>query len=181
MHLMNFFLRDTTICLSLLLISSLSYAEETKSTINAQDLLKKTLEDTSRLEAIIDKEQALYASQPRRHFVSAKEREYRFAAYLETWSKEIEEIGTLNYPKEAKEQKLYGKLLMAVSIRGDGSIESIEIIKSSGYEILDNSAKHIVELGAPYAPFPPEISKDTDILTITRTWSFTHEDSLDGN
>ncbi|MDZ4098831.1 MAG: energy transducer TonB, partial [Methylophilaceae bacterium] len=84
----------------------------------------------------------------------------------------------LNYPEAAKEQKLYGQLRMTVSIKADGSIEKVEINQSSGHPILDNAAKRIVELAAPYSPFPDDIKRDTDILSITRTWTFTRQDSL---
>jgi len=36
----------------------------------------------------------------------------------------------------------------------------------------------IVEMSAPFAPFPPDIKRDTDILTITRTWTFAKGDEL---
>jgi periplasmic protein TonB len=38
--------------------------------------------------------------------------------------------------------------------------------------------KKIVELGAPYATFPDDIRKEVDILSITRTWTFTKDDTL---
>lgn len=47
--------------------------------------------------------------------------------------------------------------------------------------MLDNSAKHIVDLGAPNAPLPSEVSKDTDILIVSSNWTFTREDTLSGN
>jgi protein TonB len=67
---------------------------------------------------------------------------------------------------------------MTVSIKSDGNIESIEVNSSSGFKVLDDAAKRIVELAAPYAAFPEDIRKDTDILSITRTWTFTKQDSL---
>jgi protein TonB len=67
---------------------------------------------------------------------------------------------------------------MTVSIKPDGSVDSIEINRSSGHKVLAAAAKHIVELGAPYALFPEDIRKEVDILSITRTWTFTKEDSL---
>jgi periplasmic protein TonB len=67
---------------------------------------------------------------------------------------------------------------MTVSIKADGSIEEVVIDKSSGSKILDEAAKSIVKLGEKYATFPPDIKKDTDILSITRTWSFTQEDEV---
>ena len=40
---------------------------------------------------------------------------------------------------------------------------------------------NIVEMAGPYAPFPPDIRRDTDIIEITRTWSFTGSDQLQTN
>ena len=77
-----------------------------------------------------------------------------------------------------RSQKLYGSLLLTVGIRADGSIETVVVDRTSGQKILDLAAVRIVEMGGPYAPFPPNISRDTDILYITRTWSFTPGDSL---
>jgi protein TonB len=65
-----------------------------------------------------------------------------------------------------------------VSINPDGSVETIEINRSSGHKILDEAARRIVQLAAPYAAFPSDIAKDTDILSITRTWTFTRSDQL---
>ncbi len=77
-----------------------------------------------------------------------------------------------------KSQKLYGQLRMTVNIKSDGSIENISIDQSSGSKVLDDAAKNIVTMAAPYAAFPDDIRKDTDILGITRTWTFTKQDSL---
>ncbi len=98
--------------------------------------------------------------------------------YVEAWRQKVERIGNLNYPEAARDQKLYGQLQMTVSIRADGSIESIKIDRSSGKKVLDDAAKRIVQLSAPFSEFPKDIKKDTDILTITRTWTFTQEDAL---
>ena len=65
-----------------------------------------------------------------------------------------------------------------MSIKPDGTVENIEINRSSGQKILDEAARRIVQLAAPYAAFPADISKDTDILSITRTWTFTRSDQL---
>ncbi|MCC6160808.1 MAG: energy transducer TonB, partial [Nitrosomonas sp.] len=106
--------------------------------------------------------------------------EYRFARYLEDWRLKVERIGNLNYPEAARKQKLYGSLQLTVGIRSDGSLESIGIDRSSGVQILDDAAIHIVRLAARngFAPFPPDIRRDTDILHITRTWVFSRSDKL---
>ena len=65
-----------------------------------------------------------------------------------------------------------------MSIRADGSVENVEVNRSSGQRVLDAAAVKIVEMAAPFAPFPPDIRRDTDILHITRTWTFTKGDEL---
>ena len=51
-------------------------------------------------------------------------------------------------------------------------MREIEVLKSSGYRFLDEAAMRSVRLAAPFAPFPPEMRKITDILEIIRTWKF---------
>ncbi|HSH98519.1 MAG TPA: TonB family protein, partial [Methyloradius sp.] len=141
------------------------------------DLMASSL-DIARFEAQIAKEQDEYQKRPKRKYIGARTQEYRFATYVEAWRQKVEKIGNLNYPEAAKSQKLYGQLRMTVNIKSDGSIENISIDQSSGSKVLDDAAKNIVTMAAPYAAFPDDIRKDTDILGITRTWTFTKQDSL---
>jgi periplasmic protein TonB len=134
--------------------------------------------EMDRLQAQIAKQQDEYQKRPKRKFIGARTKEYRFAMYVESWRQKVERIGNMNYPEAAKAQKLYGQLRMTVSIKADGSLESVVIDQPSNHPVLDEAAKRIVELAAPYAVFPDDIKKDTDILSITRTWTFTQEDAL---
>jgi protein TonB len=143
-------------------------------------MAQRTLE-VMRLEAQIAKEMDAYQKRPKRKFIGARAEEFRFARYVEDWRLKVERVGNLNYPEAAREQKLYGSLLLTVSIRADGSIEDIELNRSSGHRLLDAAAIHIVEMAAPYSAFPPDIRRDTDVLHITRTWTFTKGDELHSN
>ena len=147
-------------------------------TLDRADLIAASLE-MDRLQAQIDKQQEEYQKRPKRKFIGARTKEYRFALYVESWRQKVERIGNMNYPEAAKAQKLYGQLRMTVSIKADGSLEKVVIDQSSNRKVLDDAAKRIVELAAPYAVFPDDIKKDTDILDITRTWTFTQEDALE--
>ncbi len=109
---------------------------------------------------------------PRRRYISANTREYEFASYMQAWVAKVERIGNLNYPMEVRRRKLVGNLLMTVGINRDGSVESIDIRRSSGFAELDRSAMRIVRLAAPYSPLPENISSRVDVLHITRTWKF---------
>lgn len=115
-----------------------------------------------------------YNKRPRKHFFAPSTSEYRFATYVEQWRRRIETVGNRNYPAAAR-GKTYGSLRMTVYIRSDGSIESLDIDRPSDHKILNDAARRIVALSAPFAPFPPQIARDTDILAITRTWYFTND------
>jgi protein TonB len=143
------------------------------------DLMLRSL-DIARLRAQIDQDHDDYQKRPKRKFVGARTKEYRFARYVEDWRIKVERIGNLNYPEAARKGKLYGNLQLTVSIRADGGLESIEIHRSSGEKILDQAAVNIVKLAGQngFAPFPPDIRQDTDILHITRTWVFAPSDML---
>lgn len=131
----------------------------------------------ARLEGEIARSFDEYNKRPRKKNIGTRTEEYRFARYIEDWRAKIERIGTLNYPPAAR-GKIYGNLILSVALRADGSIQNINIDRPSGHPVLDEAAARIVRLGAPYAPFPPDIRRDVDILEITRTWSFTSSNEL---
>lgn len=131
----------------------------------------------ARLEGQIARNVEDYNKRPRKKFIGARVEEYRFAQYVEDWRQKVERIGNLNYPDAAK-GRIYGRLVMTVVIRSDGSLDRVELNRSSGQPVLDKAARRIVEMASPYAPFPKAIRRDTDIIEITRTWSFTTSDRL---
>jgi protein TonB len=145
--------------------------------VSGRDLAQSALA-MARLEAEIAKNVDDYNKRPRKKFVGTRADEYRFAQYVEDWRLKVERIGTLNYPEAAK-GKLYGTLVMTVTIKSDGAVDKVEINRSSGHKILDDAARRIVAMGGPYAAFPPDIRRDTDILEITRSWNFTSSDNLE--
>ena len=146
----------------------------------ANEMMQRTLE-TMRLEAQIAKDLDAYQKRPKRRFIGAHAEEYRFARYVEDWRLKVERIGNMNYPEAARQMKLYGSLLLTVSIKSDGTLDNVEVTHSSGRRVLDAAAVKIVQMSAPFAAFPPDIKRDTDILNITRTWTFTKGDELTSN
>ena len=148
-----------------------------KADATARDLVEKRLE-IERLEAQIRREHQAYQERPKKKFVGARASEYRFAVYVDNWRLKIERIGNLNYPEEARKNKLYGSLQLTVGIKANGEVESIEVNKSSRSKVLDQAAIRIVRLAAPFDRFPDNIRADTDILYITRTWTFTRGDQV---
>ena len=116
--------------------------------VSGYDLLDSSAA-VARIEAQIDKDLVDYAARPRKKFIGARTQEYRFAQYVEDWRQKIERVGTLNYP-EAARGKVYGSLLLSVTIRSDGTVVSIDVHRSSGHKVLDDAARRTVEaLDAP--------------------------------
>jgi len=150
---------------------------DARPTITQADIQRSL--NMQRLESEISKLWDAYQKRPRRHSMGASTSEYRFARYVEDWRVKVERIGEANYPQIARDQKIYGSLLLTVSIKANGTIENIELRRSSGSKILDEAAKNIVRMGAPYAPFPPDVAKDTDVIDISRTWRFTSSDRVE--
>jgi protein TonB len=151
--------------------------EEPQVAPNTADIMSRSLE-IARLEASIAREWESYQQRPRRRFIGARTQEFRFARYVEDWRVKVERVGETNYPQAARDQRIYGTLVVTVSIKSDGSIERVDINRSSGQRILDAAALRIVQLAAPFAPFPADIAKDTDVISITRTWMFTRSDQF---
>lgn len=134
--------------------------------------------DIASLEAELAHEQQLYAKRPRIHRLSAASTmRDKGAWYKDDWRKKIERIGNLNYPDEARRQKIYGSLRLLVSINHDGSLYEVMVLESSGEPILDQAALRIVRLAAPFAPLSGDLN-DVDRLEMIRTWRFTREDRL---
>jgi len=149
---------------------------EVKSQVSGADLAESAL-IIARMEAQIARQLDEYNKRPRKTFVGARAAEVRYALYVEDWRQKIERIGNLNYPESAR-GRIYGSLRLTVSINSDGTLAAMDLESSSGYKILDAAAEQIVRLAAPYAKFPPDIRKETDILVITRTWYFAHGDRV---
>lgn len=137
---------------------------------DSAELVQRRLE-MARLAAEINRDSQAYAKRPKRKFITANTREYEFAAYMHGWAAKVERVGNLNYPPEARRRSLYGDLVLTVAVRRDGSILSIDVIKSSGQPVLDDAATQIVRMAAPFASIPHG-KEDIDELHITRTWRF---------
>ncbi len=144
---------------------------DTMALPRGRELIEHSLE-MARLSAELNRNTEAYAKRPRRKFISANTKEFEYATYMAAWVAKVERVGNLNYPDQARRQGLDGSLVLTVALRKDGSIDSIELIQPSGYVVLDDSARRIVELAGPFAPIPQTESEDIDLLHITRTWRF---------
>lgn len=92
--------------------------------------------------------------------------------YAADWARKVTRVGEMNFPDAARRLNLSTGPLLEVSIRADGSLREVRILRSSGNAELDRAARRIVELAAPYPPFPSELRRQVDLLRIESPWRF---------
>jgi len=99
-------------------------------------------------------------------------RESIVAAYLDTWRRRVERIGTLNFPATLRERTGVGRPLLEVAIGADGQLTEIVVRRSSGDGALDQAALTILRLAAPFDPLPSEIRTRYEVLRFAYEWDF---------
>jgi protein TonB len=86
-------------------------------------------------------------------------REYQFAGYMTKLRQKIESIWV--YPPEAAAKGIYGDLKITFTIRKDGTLGAVELVRTSGYKMLDDAAMKALKDGEPYWPLPDSWGKNS--------------------
>ncbi|WP_428242652.1 energy transducer TonB [Gynuella sp.] len=147
--------------------------EQPEANSDVDQIVLQQTQDIATLKAALSDMRQRYANRPRIRTLSAlSTKKAEDAAYLYEWLQKIEQVGNLNYPDEARQRKMTGDVRMLVSLLPNGTVKRIEILGSSGHQLLDDAAKRIVRLASPFKPFPDSIKENTDELEIIRTWRF---------
>ena len=138
--------------------------------------LRFDMNDLSReiasLEAQLAEERQAYARRTRiLRLNAASTMQDKGAFYKDAWRRKVEQVGNLNYPAQARANRIYGSLRLLVQINRDGTLRDVQILESSGEQVLDQAAMRIVRLAAPFMPFTGDLM-DIDVLEIIRTWRF---------
>ena len=135
--------------------------EEKKKPIN----LFPTEERIARLTEQYEKE----APREKKKTLQLNTSELKYYKYLMDIKQKIEL--RWEYPAIAIREGWQGRLRIDFTIRKDGSIEKIELIKSSNYPALDDAAITAIRLATPFNPFP----RDFNIETINIRAQFIYE------
>ena len=143
----------------------------------AAELIRRSME-MAKLEAELNEITKVFSEKPKEKLLVPNTMSHVEAAYLNAWQKKVELVGNLNYPSKAKENKLSGDLLLMVAVNQDGSLNRVEVWRSSGHKILDDAAVRIVKLASPFPPLPEAITATTKVLKIPRTWKFMNDNTL---
>ena len=127
----------------------------------------------AKLTAELSQSQRQYTKPPRIHYVdTVSAKSAPEAAFIKAWVEQVELIGNLHYPEQARLRHLSGSVILHVLLNKDGSVEKVQIGSESGEHVLDEAAIRSVKLASPFTPFPVEMRNDYDQLMITRTWVF---------
>ena len=127
---------------------------------------------TARLAAEISNIIEEQASIEKTKYLNSSTKEFTPAKYMREWINRVERVGNLNYPDQARRKKLSGTLILDVVINSEGELVKTDLRQSSGHQILDDAAKRIVKLAAPFSAFPDKLRKEADVIHITRSWEF---------
>lgn len=149
---------------------------EDETTVDKSNTSKNT--QTARLAAEISNTLEQQASIERTKYLNSSTKAFGPAKYMRQWIDRVERVGNLNYPDQARRNKLSGTLILDVVIKSDGELVKTDLRQSSGHQILDDAAKRIVKLAAPFSAFPKKLRAETDVIHITRSWEFLNNSSI---
>ena len=149
---------------------------EDETTINQTNTSKNT--QTARQASEISDTIEVQASMDRTKYLNSSTKEFTPAEYMRSWINRVERVGNLNYPDQARRKKLSGTLILDVIINADGELVKTDLRQASGHQILDDAAKRIVKLAAPFSAFPKKLRKEADVIHITRSWEFLNNSSI---
>ncbi|HEX3141119.1 MAG TPA: TonB family protein [Rhizobacter sp.] len=135
---------------------------------------KQLLQLLAEIEKRINEENA----RPKKRYISPSTREEVYAIYYDQLRRKIEERGTRNFP-EYQGKKLYGELVMIITVDSAGRIVETEVVQASQSKLLDKRAVSIVRAAAPFGSFSTAMKKQADQLVIPTRFRFSREDGFE--
>ncbi|HKW84566.1 MAG TPA: TonB family protein [Burkholderiaceae bacterium] len=139
-----------------------------------EDKRRQLVQLLAEIEKRINEENA----RPKKRYISPAAREEVYALYYDGYRRKVEERGTRNFP-ESNGKKLYGELIMNVTIDAAGRVLDTEVVQPSNSKVLDRRAIAIVKAAAPFGPFTTAMRRSADQLVVTSRFKFTRDEALE--
>ena len=152
--------------------------DKAKDDATVNEVASKQNARTARLAAEISNTIELQASIDRTKYLNSSTKAFTPAKYMRQWIDRVERVGNLNYPDQARRNKISGTLILDVVINANGELIKTDLRQSSGHQILDDAAKRIVKLASPFSAFPKKLRDEADVIHITRSWEFLNNSEL---
>ena len=137
---------------------------------------KQLIKLLAEIEKRINEENA----RPKKRYISPATREEVYAVYYDGLRRKVEDKGTENFP-EHKGKKLYGELVMVLTVNHDGRVLDTEIVQGSGIPQLDTRAQAIARAAGPFGHFGPAMRAKADQIAVVSRFNFTREQTLETN
>lgn len=96
----------------------------------------------------------------------------RYAEYFLAIKRGIE--ANWVYPQEAARKGQSGQGLVGFVLRKDGMVQDLQILRSSGVDILDRYLITAIRLAQPFPPIPDRIGRDGIPVALTFTYVLDH-------
>ncbi len=117
-------------------------------------------------------------ARPRKRYISPATREEVYAVYYDALRRKVEDKGTQNFP-EYGGSKLYGELVMILTVNHDGRVLETEVVEGSGNRQLDRRAEAIARAAGPFGAFGPAMRARADQIAVVSRFKFTHQQTLE--
>lgn len=116
-------------------------------------------------------------ARPKKRYISPATREVPYALYYDHLRRKIEEKGTENFPELAG-KKIYGELVVSLTVDRAGRMLSAQVEQSSGNLMLDRRALAIAKAASPFGPFTSGMASGEQIVVVSQ-FKFTRDETLE--
>ena len=117
-------------------------------------------------------------ARPRKRYISPATREEAYAIYYDGLRRKVEDKGTQNFPEQGG-KKLYGELIMILTVNHDGRVLATEVVQGSGNRLLDRRAEAIARAAGPFGHFGPAMRAKADQIAVVSRFKFTRDQTLE--
>ncbi|OJX33249.1 MAG: energy transducer TonB [Burkholderiales bacterium 68-12] len=139
-----------------------------------QERRRQLIKMLAEIEKRINEENA----RPKKRYISPATREEVYAVYYDQLRRKVEDKGTVNFP-EYGGKKLYGELVMILTVNHDGRVLGTEIVQGSGNPRLDRLAEAIAVGAGPFGAFNAPMRQKADQIAVVSRFKFTRDQTLE--
>lgn len=105
--------------------------------------------------------------------VSIETQDPKYRTYFDLLLKRISE--KFAYPIDAYKARIEGQVYLKFQLQKDGVLQGVEVVTTSGFDILDTAAIRAIDDAAPFPPFAKSISEPELAITIDFLYSPKYE------
>lgn len=117
-------------------------------------------------------------TRPQKRYIGPATREESYAVYYDKLRRRIEDRGTENFPSTGG-RKLYGELIMLITVDSAGRVLETEVVQSSGNVSLDRRAMEIARSAGPFGRFSDDMRRKAEQIVMASRFKFTRNDTLE--